>query len=257
MRRAVLLVLLVVLAVETAAEAQQRRRTQRRPPARPAPAKPAPEPPAPPTPIVQAGLVNCPQVLGEGVRTKRLFCEVPIGREPVAGILITLPPHAGDVTLRFDLHNRHTYSEELARTNRGFRQYTATIGVLTTDNYLITRAIVMSEFRSAADLVDRVSGGAGPGGVKAVAPTGTEAISVVIPAEEQSVSILGEKLVESRIDGTDTFTAMGRPIAVVSNVTVEYVPAPPEPATPPAKTPARPATAKPAPTKPAQPAPKR
>ena len=45
----------------------------------------------------------------------------------------------------------------------------------------ISRAVVQSEFRAATDLVDRVSGGAGPGGVKAVAPTGTEAITISIP----------------------------------------------------------------------------
>ena len=250
--RAVLFVLLVVLAAVPTADAQQRRRTPARSaPPKPAPPKPAPTPAAPPAPIVQAALVNCPQVLGEGVRTKRLFCEVPIGREPTAGVLISLPPHAGDITLRFDLHNRHTYSEELSRTNRGFRQYTATIGVLTADNTLLSRAIVLSEFRTAADLFDRVSGGAGPGGVKAVAPTGTEAITIRIPAEEQSVSILGEKLVEARIDGVDTFTALGRPIAVVSNLLVEYVPAPPESATPaPTTKPGRSSPSKPASTAP-------
>ncbi len=67
-----------------------------------------------------------------------------------------------------------------------YRRYTATIGVLTLDNTLLTRAVVQNEFRTAADLVDRVSGGNGPGGVKAVAPTGTESVSVTIPAAENS-----------------------------------------------------------------------
>ena len=49
------------------------------------------------------------------------------------------------------------------------------------DNTLISRAVVQSEFRKAADLIDRISGGAGPGGVKAVAPTGKEAITMLIP----------------------------------------------------------------------------
>ena len=62
-------------------------------------------------------------------------------------------------------------------------QVAATIGALTANNDLLTRAIIQNEFRSAADLVDRVSGGAGPGGVKAVAPTGTESIVITIPAE--------------------------------------------------------------------------
>jgi len=77
-------------------------------------------------------------------------------------------------------------------------------------------------------MVDRVSGGAGPGGVKAVAPTGTESISVTIPATEKTVSILGEKLAVIRADsdGTDTFTVPGRPIAIISNVMLQYRPAP-------------------------------
>jgi hypothetical protein len=173
---------------------------------------------------VEAPAVNCPQVLGEGVQTARVFCDVPIGHDPAAGILIPLPPHTGDVTLTFDLHNRHTYSEELAQTNRGYRRYTASIGVLATDNTLLSRAFVQSEFRTAADLFDRVSGGSGAGGVKAVAPTGVESIVITIPAEENAVSILGERLTEERIDDTDTFTAAGRPAAVISNVMIEYRP---------------------------------
>src|SRR5439155_4689966 len=105
--------------------------------------------------------------------------------------------------------------------------YTATIGVLTMDNTLISRAIVQSEFRTAVDLVDRVGGGAGPGGAKAVAPTGTEPITISIPEGEEQVSLLGEKLMVERIDGTAAYTQAGRPIAVISNVALEYKPGPP------------------------------
>jgi len=160
------------------------------------------------------------------VQTKRLFCDVLTGRDPAAGIIIELPMHTGPVTLTFDLHNRHTYSEELIKTNRAYRHYTATIGVLTANNTLLTRAVVQNEFRTAADVVDRVSGGAGPGGDKAIAPTGTESISVTIPADEKTVSILGEKLTVIRVDGKDDFIAPGRPIAIISNVMLEYRPAP-------------------------------
>lgn len=170
--------------------------------------------------------LTCPQVLGEGVQTKRTFCDVLIGRDPAGGIVIPLPPHTGPVTLMFDLHNRHMYSEELAKTNRGYRRYTATIGLLTMDNTPISKAYVQSEFRTAADLFDRVSGGTGPGGVKAIAPTGIESVVVPIPAGENSVSIVGLGLTEVRLDGTDVFTVIGRPVAVVSNVTIEYRPAP-------------------------------
>jgi hypothetical protein len=59
-----------------------------------------------------------------------------------------------------------------------------------------------------------------------VAPTGTETISVVIDAAEQMVSILGEKLSVVSGEGTDTFSAPGRPVAVISNVMLEYRPGP-------------------------------
>jgi hypothetical protein len=204
------MVLLLVLALV----APQTRAPARRPTPPPALKKAAPE-------------MTCPSPLGVGVMTKESYCDVMSGRDPQAGILIKLPPHRGPVTLSFDLHNRHTYSEEQTRANRAFARYTATIGVLTMDNTLISRAVVQNEFRRASDLVERIAGGAGPGGVKAVAPTGSESITITIPEAEEAVSILGEKLTVERIDGPATYSSPGRPIAVVNNVTIEYKPGPP------------------------------
>jgi hypothetical protein len=210
----------LMLAVSAAAQT-------RRPARRPAPL-PLPPPKQEPADVV------CPTPLGNGVASKLAFCDVMSGRNPAEGILIKLPQHRGPVTLTFDLHNRHTYSEEQVKTNRAFSRYTATVGILTMDNTLISRAVVENEFRKVTDLVDRVSGGAGPGGVKAVAPTGTESISITIPEEEEQVSILGEKLTVERLDGTATYSSPGRPIAIISNVIIEYRPGPPpKPAAPP------------------------
>jgi len=204
----------------------------RRPPAR----RPAPVPPK-----VEEAMVNCPTVLGQGANTGRMFCDVLIERDPMAGVLITFPPHTGDVTLSFTLHNRHTYSEDEIRNKRAYHRYTASIGVMAMDNTLLSRAVVQNEFRAAGDLVDRVLGGSGPGGLKAVAPTGSENIVLTIPEMEQGVSLLGEKLSVIRVDGKDEFNTPGRPIAVVSNVMIEYRPAPARPqARPPVSTPRRP-----------------
>ena len=113
---------------------------------------------------------------------------------------------------------------------RAFASYTASIGVLTLDNTLLTRAVVASEFRTAEDLLERIAGGAGPGGVKAVAPVGIEPISVEIPAEVTEVSMLGEKLSgRARRRRARELLGAGRPIAIISNVTVEYTPAPAPP----------------------------
>lgn len=221
MRIAVLLIV-GALAGQVVLSAQAKRPPARRPAV---PAK------------TEEAMVNCPTVLGEGAKTGRMFCDVLIEREPMAGIIISFPPHTGDVTLSFTLHNRHTYSEDEIKNKRAYHRYTASIGVMALDNTLLSRAVIQNEFRTPADLVDRVLGGAGQGGLKAVAPTGAENIVLTIPEMEQGVSLLGEKLSVIRVDGKDDFTTAGRPIAIVSNVMIEYRPAP---ARPPVSTPRRP-----------------
>ncbi|MDR1988929.1 MAG: hypothetical protein LBQ09_01720 [Acidobacteriaceae bacterium] len=231
MRLHFVLVSSVVLSMGLVAGAQTRR---------PA-AKPAPTPPK-----KEAASVSCPTPLGVGASTKRTFCDVLIGREPSNGILVTLPPHRGPVTLTFDLHNRHTFSQEQLNDKRtAFSRYTASIGTLTLDNTLLRRAAVQSEFRSPDDFFDRITGGAGPSGLKAVAPLGTESVTVTIPESETSVSILGENLLTERADGAIKSTSPGSPIAIVSNLMVEYQPPPPP--RPAAKAPAAKAPASKAP----------
>lgn len=170
--------------------------------------------------------MTCPETLGVGVKTKASFCFVLAGRDPAAGLLVAIPAHTGEATLLFDLHNRHTYSEEEVRAGRGYATYSAVIGVLALDGTLLGRGAVQSEFRRAADLYDRITGGAGPGGVKAVAPLGREEVSIPIPAKVTEVSLLGEVLQGKTSAGREA-AAPGRPVAIVSNVRVEYRPAPP------------------------------
>lgn len=137
-----------------------------------------------------------------------------------------LPPHRGPATLTFDLHNRQMYSAELVDSGRGYTRATATIGVLAMDGTLLGRAVIQTEFRRAGDLLDRVAAGGGLPGVKAVAPVGSEPVVIEIPADVDAVSLLGEKVVVVRADGTETIGGAGRPIAVVSNVKLQYRPAP-------------------------------
>jgi hypothetical protein len=187
---------------------------------------PARKPPAPPPIKTEPANVKCAEPLGTGVRSKASYCFVLAGRDPAAGIIVTIPAHAGEATLLFDLHNRHTYSEEEMRAGRVFAKYSAIIGVLTMEGDLLARGAVQSEFRHARDLHERISGGAGPGGVKAVAPIGREVVSVAIPEKVTGVSLLGEVLDATTPAGRETATP-GRPVALVSNVRVEYRPAPP------------------------------
>jgi hypothetical protein len=183
-----------------------------------------PTPASKPAAKVEPADVKCPEQLGTGLKTKAAFCFVLAGRDPVDGVLVTIPPHT-QATLRFDIHNRHTYSEEEVRAGRGFARYTAVIGVLSMSGQLLGRGAVQTEFRSASDLYDRITGGAGPGGVKAVAPLGREQASIEIPPGVDQVSLLGEVLEATTSAGREVATP-GRPVAIVSNVQIEYVPAP-------------------------------
>jgi hypothetical protein len=203
----------LVLAAD--AGAQRRRSSPRKPP--------------PPPPLqMEPAEVTCPETLGTGVKTGAVFCFVLAGRDPAEGVLVTIPPHTGPATLLFDIHNRHTYSDEDVRAGRGFAKYTAVIGVLTLKGELLSRGAVQSEFRTARDLYDRVSGGAGPRGVKAVAPLGHEQVSVTIPPGLDQVSLLGEVLDATTSAGRETATP-GRTVAIISNVRIEYRPAPAPP----------------------------
>ncbi len=216
MRMAGLLLLTLFVSATATATAAPVQRRRPAPPAR----KPAPLAPLKTAP----GVLKCPELLGAGVRTGASFCFVLAGREPSDGVLVTLPPHAGAATLLFDLHNRHTYSEEAIRAGRGFAKYTAVVAVLSMKGDLLGRGAVQTEFRTEKDLYDRISGGAGPSGAKAVAPLGREEISIPIPAGIDTVSILGEVLDATTAAGHETATP-GRTVAVVSNVRVEFHPA--------------------------------
>jgi hypothetical protein len=210
-------VVLLLLAVH-GVEAQRRR----------APAKPAPKP----VPLkTEPAQVKCNEALGKGIKTGASYCFVLAGNDPAQGVIVTLPPHTGPATLIFDLHNRHTFSEEDVRAGRAYSKYSAGIGVLSMKGELISRAAVQSEFRSAGDLHERIAGGAGPSGAKAVAPIGREVVYITIPAGIDQVSLLGEILEAITAAGRETATP-GRTVAVVSNIRVEYRPAP---AKPPAK----------------------
>jgi hypothetical protein len=212
MRSLSVMAAIVLLVFAPDADAQRRR----------APAK---KPVPPPPPKVEAAHIKCPEPLGTGVKTGASYCFVLAGREPAQGVVVAIPPHAGPATLMFDLHNRHTYSEEDIRAGRGFAKYTAVVAVLTMTSELLDRGAVQSEFRTAGDLYERISGGAGPGGVKAVAPLGKEEIKITVPAALNEVSILGEVLDATTTAGRETATP-GRTVAIVSNVRVEYRPAP-------------------------------
>jgi hypothetical protein len=171
----------------------------------------------------------CPSELGPGVTSGRQFCDILVATAFAEGAVIELPAHRGPATLTFDLHNRHTYSEQQIKAGKAFAEYMASIRVLLPEGEELARAAVLSTFRAPADLVDRIGSGAGPTGLKAVAPVGVETVTVTVPTGVTQVSLVGDRLVVQALDGRSVFTATGRPVAIVSNVSVTYTPAPAAP----------------------------
>ena len=216
MRRFVTALLLIALVASPVLAQRKKTSTKKAPP------KAAAEPPKTITPEIK-----CPSLIGMGVKTVRSFCDVPAGRDPQQGIVISLPPHAGNGTLTLDLHARHLYSEEEIKSGKAYARYRAVIGALSMTGDLLARGAIEAEFRTAADLFDRIGGGTGPGGVKAVAPAGREPVIVDVPAGVEQVALLGETLDAITPAGHETAVMLGRPVAIVSNILFEYQPAPP------------------------------
>ena len=205
MRAAVVLSLLLmpVRAVRLPAQTRARAPRPRRPPRRRTPAM-----------MTEPAVLQCPSLLGEGVQTKRVVLRradrprsgrrhhhrAPAAhRTRDADLRPAQPAHllrrAGEDQSRVPPLHRHD-----RRADRG--------------QHAALARVVQNEFRTAADLLDRVGGGAGPGGVKAVAPTGVETITLDDSRRgASSVSILGEKLAVIRPDATAPTTSArpGRP----------------------------------------------
>jgi hypothetical protein len=167
---------------------------------------------------------KCPANLGTGIKSSRVFCDVLVADKAADGIVMTIPRHRGTSTLHFDLHNRFTVTPDAVQPVQAFARNAAVVAVLNPKNEIIGRGATMTEFRGAGDLFDRIAGGAGPGGVKAVAPGVPTPIDVTIAATLSSVSIVGVRVEVTNRLGAQTFDTPGRPVAIVSNLRIYYVP---------------------------------
>jgi hypothetical protein len=190
------------------------------------------------TPILTTPMpIACPDALGQGVKSGRVFCEVPVSHDPAHGDLIVVPRHQGPAFVRFHLHNRQLVSASLIKAKRAFTRATATVVVVKADGTILGRGTVQTEFRQESDLFDHVPAGPGAKGFKAVAPIGDELVEIQVPEDAQSVTVVGEKVELAQIDGVQTLSSEGVSVAFISSAQIEYRAAPaPKPVKPPAKT---------------------
>ncbi len=180
---------------------------------------------APPPRRQFATEASCYSDLGQGVTSRRRYCDVMIARTGAASVSMTMPRYSGTATLMFDLHNRFTVPPAGAPPADVFTRAMALVAVVRPMGELIGRAAVRRELRSAQDLFDRIAGAA-PVGVKAVAPGFPEPVRLTLPAGLPSIGIVGVRLEFATLALPHGIAdAPGRPIAIVSNLRIEYVPA--------------------------------
>lgn len=167
---------------------------------------------------------TCPAELGKGAKSNRPFCDVVITDKVAEGVSMVIPRHRGPSTLHFDLHNRFTVPPESVQLTQAYARNVATVAVLNPKGEVIGRGAAVSEFRSSADLFDRIAGGAQPGGLKAIAPGIATPVDIILPAAVSTVTIVGTRLEVTTRLGTQAYDTPGRPVAIVSNLRIDYTP---------------------------------
>ncbi len=182
--------------------------------------KPAAKPPARRT----ITTFTCAADLGAGVASRRRFCDVIVASVPADSVSIAIPPHTGAASLSFDLHNRFSVPVGQVDASEAFVRHVAVVAVIKQTGEVIGRAAVSRDYRSPKDLFDRIAGAGRGAAPKADAPGAPMAVQMVIPAGVGVVGIVGSRLEEWRASGRGAFDSPGRPIAIVSNVRVEYLP---------------------------------
>jgi hypothetical protein len=167
---------------------------------------------------------TCAMDQGVGLKSRRRFCDVVIASAARESVMMTIPAHTGPATLMFDLHNRFPVPPPNVDAAQVFTRQTALVAVIQPTGEVIDRAAVSREYRSPADLFDRIAGAGRGAPPKVFAPGHAQPVRITIPAGVAAVGIVGMRLEEWRATGRGSSDAPNRPIAFVSNLRIEYRP---------------------------------
>ena len=165
----------------------------------------------------------CASNLGAGVKTNRQFCDVIIASSAGESFSMTIPARTGAATLMFDLHNRFAVPAANIDPVQAFTSHVAVVAVIKSTGEFIERTAVSREYRTVADLFDRIGGPVRGSAPKNIAPGQPQPVRVTIPAGITGIGIVGTRIEEWRAAGRFTYDNP-RPIAIVSNWRIEYTP---------------------------------
>ena len=160
----------------------------------------------------------CASDLGAGVKTRRRFCDVIIATTPADSIAMTLPARTGTAAIMFDLHNRFTVPPPKTAPAQAFTSETAVVAIVRSTGDVIERAVVSREYRTPADLFDRLAG------ANATAPGQGVPVRITVPAGVTAIGLVGVRLEEWKASGRGAFATPRRSIALASNFRLEFTP---------------------------------
>ena len=137
---------------------------------------------------------------------------------------MTIPAAPAPATLMFDLHNRFPVPAAGVDPAQAFTSHAAVVAVIKSTGEVIERAAVSREYRTAADLFDRIAGPARGGAAQDIAPGQPQPMRVTIPA-----GVTAHRHRRHAARGVARRRARHvrqseRPIAIVSNWRIEYTP---------------------------------
>ncbi len=171
---------------------------------------------------------TCAADLGQGVKTSRQFCDVIIATTSAESVAMAIPAahRDGDADVRSaqPLHRAGRRSRIPRRRSRGTRRSSRSSGPPgERDRARGRRSRVSARVQ---DLFDRIGGGARPGGVQGGRARSARSRSVSrFPRALPAIGIVGVRLEvhDTRGEARPT-TRPGAPIAIVSNLRIEYTP---------------------------------
>lgn len=153
------------------------------------------------------------RLFGKGRTSGLQYYDVPITRQPNAGILIKLDYTRRNTTFSFDLHHRvsldpgFVYPAQLITNVEVLSGGTTSIGTFTIVDTINKGDVFDEEIDKVSQAeVDRY-----------VTPVGKKTITMKLGSGSQSISIVGQSVITTRGANTTRIDTPGQRIAIISN----------------------------------------
>lgn len=157
-------------------------------------------------------------ILGKGSPSGATYYDVPITRQPTAGVMIKLPYTVKGGKFTFDMHHRISLVPEFQAA-----EVTTTIEVITGGTVSIGTYTMSNMIQPGEKFAESITKTTAADLDRYVTPIGTKTITLDIHPGPQSISIVGHTQVITRGSATNRIDTPNARIATVSNFKFEEV----------------------------------